>query len=413
MRTNNCSRWRASFRPARHGRGAAPSSLARRSGPQGGAGTIDGPCRPPQPTWTRRGRAHPQLLHHQPRRPRQVDPVGPHPRAHRRRRPPPHAGAVPRLHGHRAGAGDHHQGPERPGRARRPHPPPHRHPGPRRLRLRGLPLAGRLRGGGAAGGRAPRGSRPRRWPTATRPSSTTSRSCRSSTRSTCRPPTRCAARSRSSTCSGCPPRTSCTSRPRRGRGCASCSTPSSPASRRPAATPTAPLRALIFDSSYDQYRGVVSSIRIVDGTLHTGARLRFMQANAVHDIEEVGVRTPDALPVRRARPRRGRATSSPGSRTSARRARARPSPRRNTAPPRRWPATGTPSPWSSAACTRSTATSCPTCATRSRSSSSTTPASPSSPSPPARSASASAAASSACCTWRSCASAWSASSTCR
>jgi GTP-binding protein LepA len=65
----------------------------------------------------------------------------------------------------------------------------------------------------------------------------------------------------------------------------------------PSGDPDAPLRALIFDSSYDQYRGVVSSIRIVDGTLHTGARLRFMQANAVHDIEEVGVRTPDALAV--------------------------------------------------------------------------------------------------------------------
>ncbi len=65
----------------------------------------------------------------------------------------------------------------------------------------------------------------------------------------------------------------------------------------PVGDPDAPLRALIFDSSYDQYRGVVSSIRIVDGTLYTGARLRFMQANAVHDIEEVGVRTPDAVPV--------------------------------------------------------------------------------------------------------------------
>ena len=65
----------------------------------------------------------------------------------------------------------------------------------------------------------------------------------------------------------------------------------------PKGDPDAPLRALIFDSSYDQYRGVVSSIRIVDGTLHTGDRLRFMQAKAVHDIEEVGVRTPDALPV--------------------------------------------------------------------------------------------------------------------
>ncbi len=65
----------------------------------------------------------------------------------------------------------------------------------------------------------------------------------------------------------------------------------------PVGDPDAPLRALIFDSSYDQYRGVVSSIRIVDGTLPAGARLRFIQANAVHDIEEVGVRTPEALPV--------------------------------------------------------------------------------------------------------------------
>ena len=65
----------------------------------------------------------------------------------------------------------------------------------------------------------------------------------------------------------------------------------------PEGDPEAPLRALIFDSSYDQYRGVVSSIRIVDGTLHAGARLRFMQADAVHDIEEVGVRTPVGVPV--------------------------------------------------------------------------------------------------------------------
>jgi GTP-binding protein LepA len=54
----------------------------------------------------------------------------------------------------------------------------------------------------------------------------------------------------------------------------------------------APLRALIFDSSYDQYRGVVSSIRIVDGTMRTESRLRFMHAGAVHDVEEIGVRTP-------------------------------------------------------------------------------------------------------------------------
>src|SRR3954468_7740980 len=42
----------------------------------------------------------------------------------------------------------------------------------------------------------------------------------------------------------------------------------------------APLQALIFDSYFDQYRGVVSSVRVMNGTLSTGARLRFMQTNA-------------------------------------------------------------------------------------------------------------------------------------
>ncbi len=65
----------------------------------------------------------------------------------------------------------------------------------------------------------------------------------------------------------------------------------------PSGDPDAPLRALIFDSAYDQYRGVVSSIRVVDGTLRSGSRLRFMQAGAVHDVEEVGVRTPEPVKV--------------------------------------------------------------------------------------------------------------------
>jgi len=57
------------------------------------------------------------------------------------------------------------------------------------------------------------------------------------------------------------------------------------------------LRALIFDSAYDQYRGVVSSVRVFDGTLRSGARLRFMQAGTVQDTEEIGVRTPVVTPV--------------------------------------------------------------------------------------------------------------------
>ena len=117
-------------------------------------------CRVVGPAWVRwppraPRRTYPQLLHHQPRRPREVDPVRPHPRADRCRRPPHDARAVPRLDGHRAGTGDHHQGPERAGAVEGPHPPPHRHPRPRGLRVRGQPVAGRLRGGGAAGRRLP------------------------------------------------------------------------------------------------------------------------------------------------------------------------------------------------------------------------------------------------------------------
>jgi GTP-binding protein LepA len=65
----------------------------------------------------------------------------------------------------------------------------------------------------------------------------------------------------------------------------------------PVGDPAAPLRALIFDSYFDQYRGVVSSLRVIDGTMRDGARLRFMQAGATHDVEELGVRTPVPVPV--------------------------------------------------------------------------------------------------------------------
>ncbi len=59
----------------------------------------------------------------------------------------------------------------------------------------------------------------------------------------------------------------------------------------------APLQALIFDSIYDAYRGVVSSVRVFNGTLGSGARLRYVQAKAAHDAEEIGVRLPVPTPV--------------------------------------------------------------------------------------------------------------------
>jgi GTP-binding protein LepA len=64
----------------------------------------------------------------------------------------------------------------------------------------------------------------------------------------------------------------------------------------------APLQALIFDSHYDPYRGVVSSVRVQNGVLKTGSRLRFMQVGAVHDADEVGVRRPANTPVARLGP---------------------------------------------------------------------------------------------------------------
>ncbi|HVW33171.1 MAG TPA: translation elongation factor 4 [Acidimicrobiia bacterium] len=65
----------------------------------------------------------------------------------------------------------------------------------------------------------------------------------------------------------------------------------------PKGDPDAPLQALIFDSYYDAYRGVVSAVRVMNGTLTSGSRLRFIQVGATHDAEEIGVRLPDPTPV--------------------------------------------------------------------------------------------------------------------
>jgi len=70
----------------------------------------------------------------------------------------------------------------------------------------------------------------------------------------------------------------------------------------PTGDPDAPLRALIFDSYYDQYRGVISSIRIVEGTLHDDVKIRMMQAGENHEIEEIGIRTPDMISVKQLGP---------------------------------------------------------------------------------------------------------------
>ncbi len=64
----------------------------------------------------------------------------------------------------------------------------------------------------------------------------------------------------------------------------------------------APLQALIFDSHFDQYRGVVSSVRVMNGVLAAKAKLRFIQARTCHEADEIGVRTPASRPVARLGP---------------------------------------------------------------------------------------------------------------
>ena len=68
------------------------------------------------------------------------------------------------------------------------------------------------------------------------------------------------------------------------------------------ADPASPLRALIFDSNYDPYRGVAAYLRIVDGEIRTRARIVLMSTRAVSEAEEVGVFAPDATAVPRLGP---------------------------------------------------------------------------------------------------------------
>ena len=60
----------------------------------------------------------------------------------------------------------------------------------------------------------------------------------------------------------------------------------------PIGDPEAPLKALIFDSYFDAYRGVIPSIRIVDGTVRKGDKVKMMASGAIYEVVEVGVTTP-------------------------------------------------------------------------------------------------------------------------
>ncbi len=59
----------------------------------------------------------------------------------------------------------------------------------------------------------------------------------------------------------------------------------------------APLKALIFDSYYDSYKGVVCITRVFDGSVKVGSKIKLMATNKVYEVTEVGVFTPGVLPI--------------------------------------------------------------------------------------------------------------------
>src|SRR5688572_2126777 len=65
----------------------------------------------------------------------------------------------------------------------------------------------------------------------------------------------------------------------------------------PKGDPDAPLKALIFDSWYDAYRGVVIVVRVIDGTLKPHMKVRFMATLQDHEVDELGVFTPKPVLV--------------------------------------------------------------------------------------------------------------------
>ena len=64
----------------------------------------------------------------------------------------------------------------------------------------------------------------------------------------------------------------------------------------------APLQALVFDSVYDNYHGVISYVRVVNGVIREGQNVLFMQTGSVYSVEEVGVFRPGFTPVERLGP---------------------------------------------------------------------------------------------------------------
>src|SRR6266480_3459132 len=64
----------------------------------------------------------------------------------------------------------------------------------------------------------------------------------------------------------------------------------------PSGDPEAPPRALIFDSQFDQYRGVIAYVRVVDGTFRNGEPIRAMATGTEAEIDDIGFFSPQMMP---------------------------------------------------------------------------------------------------------------------
>ena len=220
-----------------------------------------------------------------------------------------------------------------------------------------------------------RASRRRPSPTATPRSSTASRSCRCSTRWTCRRPTPSAPAPRSRTSSASMPTTRCPCSAKTGEGHRRDPRGGRAPHAGAARTTRRAAARMIIDSWFDNYVGVVMLVRVVDGPLQRGERIRLMASDAVYGADQLGVFTPSSVAARRALGRRGRlpdrrhqgAPGGQGRRHDHAREEAAEQRRRRR--PRRCPASRRSSRRSSPASIRPRRASTTSCATRSRSSS--------------------------------------------
>ena len=127
----------------------------------------------------------------------------------------------------------------------------------------------------------------------------------------------------------------------------------------------APLKALLVDAWYDAYLGVVVLVRVIDGSLRSGQRVKMMQQGSTHLIDRIGVFNPKRTEVESFQGPARSVSSPPRSRKSPRPPSATPSPTRNAPPPTPCRASAMCSRWCSAASSRWTPPTSRTCGPRS------------------------------------------------